>query len=191
MLPKLDFGTRAQPVSSIFEWLRLFGTYAAVFLAARPTLAPSMMTYMVRIVDLNKKYGGWVWREYDIRFRQMKAVVAREEDLPWHKTEVTALLDCVHAFASAGPAPRSAQQPFRAQQQGRSKTNVCYDYNNQDGCQREHCRYRHACSTCRKEGHTSKNCSPATRPSTSNATGQARSKQPSSGRQQAVPNKRL
>lgn len=42
-------------ITNIFQWLRLFGTYAAVYLERYPTEAPGVMTYIVHVLDLQKK----------------------------------------------------------------------------------------------------------------------------------------
>ena len=49
---------RARPQASISEWLRRFCTYASVYLECLPDEAPGFMTYMVNIMDMERRHGG-------------------------------------------------------------------------------------------------------------------------------------
>ena len=53
---------RTKPPSSVYEWLRLFCTYASIYLQAHVDEAASLMTYMVAIMDMSKRHGGYAWR---------------------------------------------------------------------------------------------------------------------------------
>ena len=53
---------RARPSGTVMEWLRLFSTYAAVCLDRHPDEAPGVLTYVVSILDMQRRYGGFAWR---------------------------------------------------------------------------------------------------------------------------------
>ena len=80
--PSLSLASpRTAPVEHIWAWLRLFATYAAVYTERQPQAAPGLFTYAVRILDLQRRYKGYMWRTYDERFRSLKAYCPQ---LPWH-----------------------------------------------------------------------------------------------------------
>ncbi len=161
--PTLIYATKPKKIENIFDWINQFGMYAAVLLGAHPTLAPSMITYIVRIVQLHKRYGGNAWREYDIKFRQLKAAMPDSTCLPWHKVETALLLDTVGlATPAPAPAPNSGRNlPFRSQlarQSGSRAVGVCFNFNASRGCSRARCIFQHACSKC-GGAHTQVDCS--------------------------------
>ena len=58
--PSISLTTvRARPPGNILEWLRRFATYAAVYLERHAAEAPSVLTYMVSIVDMHRRHGGF------------------------------------------------------------------------------------------------------------------------------------
>ena len=67
---------RTSPPSSILEWLRLFGTYASIYLQAHADEGSSLMRYMVASMDMSKCHGGYAWRVYDEKFRRIRALRA-------------------------------------------------------------------------------------------------------------------
>ena len=85
---------RTRPPSSIFEWLRLFGTYASIYLHAHTDEASSLMTYMGAIMDMSKRHGGYAWRVYDETFRRIRAL---SPTLQWHVTNWDLAMDAIHA----------------------------------------------------------------------------------------------
>ena len=74
--------TKSSPASNFYQWLTWFGTYASVYLEKFPEQASSVMTYMIRILELSRKHQGFLWRTYDENFRRMRSYV----DMPWHIT---------------------------------------------------------------------------------------------------------
>ena len=153
----------------IYDWLRLFGTYSALYTERNPEAAPGMFTYMVRILDIQKQYGGQVWKVYDEKFRRLKA---SRPTLPWCEIHWNTFM---FAFQPAN-SPNLPFQPFiptRNNQQSQNQRprnnatsprsaktpNICYDYNNKGSCTfQDACRYRHACITCHKAGHPRIRC---------------------------------
>lgn len=146
-------------ITHIFQWLRLFGTFMAVYLEkpANQSQAPSMVTYMMAILDLHRTYGGMVWANYDKAFRQSRAHILKAFNVQWqwHTIKTELLLQALNAdkdspLPSSTTASKKKQyQPFRDGQQ----PNVCFDFNKADGCTRKQCRFRHVCSHCEKKGH--------------------------------------
>ena len=71
--PSISLTTvRARPPGNILEWLRRFATYAAVYLERQATEAPSVLTYMVSIVDMHRRHGAFAWCVYDEKFRRVR-----------------------------------------------------------------------------------------------------------------------
>ena len=162
--------SKPKPISNIFQWLRLFGTYAAIYLERYPAQAPSLITYMMQILDLQKKYAGVVWSQYDSRCRQLKAQVdmSRPNSLPWHVVNYQLVLDVLHAdnplVRRPGTQPSQqhrrgevAHKPFLAGAPT-GATGCCYAYNQPAGCQRQRCKFRHDCQFCGKYGHPAIKC---------------------------------
>lgn len=92
-------------IQNIFQWIRLFGTYSSIYLAAHPSLGPAFMTYMVRIMDMHKQYGGKdTYLRYDVRFRQLIAKKENAPHLAWEKLEMSIVYDCLAGSAPLLPA---------------------------------------------------------------------------------------
>ena len=144
---------RAKPPANISEWLRLFATYASIYLQVHPHEASPILTYMVRIMDMAKRHGGYAWRLYDERFRRLRAMAPQ---LPWHLTNWDLALEAINTPMYM-PHPQQAQTPFRAMQRPGGK-GVCYDYNGHGRCTRNPCPYPHICAICRKPGHSRRSC---------------------------------
>ena len=139
---------RAKPPANITEWLRLFATYASVALQVHPHEASPILTYMVRIMDMAKRHGGYAWRLYCLR--------AMAPQLPWHLTNWDIALEAINTPMYM-PHPQQAQTPFRAAQRPGGKE-VCYDYNGHGRCTINPCPYPHICAMCRKPGHSRRSC---------------------------------
>ena len=139
---------RTKPPSSIYEWLRLFRTYASIYLQAHADEAASLMTYMVAIMDMSKRHGGYAWRVYDDKFRRIRAL---SPTLPWHVTNWDLAMDAIHANV---PGRSASPAPFRAKQRPTGKR-YCFDFNGNGRCSRKPCNYIHACSNCGRQGHVS------------------------------------
>ena len=90
--------TNKRQIGSVFEWLRLFSTYAAVLTSARPALAPSLFTYQSRILDLHKRHQDSTYLIYDEKFRRLKAV--SDMEFSWDSFEMTLLYESIQAQAS-------------------------------------------------------------------------------------------
>ena len=48
---------RVTPITTMAQWLRAFSTYTSVYVKRYPAEAPAMLTYMVRIMEMLKRYG--------------------------------------------------------------------------------------------------------------------------------------
>jgi len=168
--------TKSNTSLNIFSWLRLFSTYAAVYLERYPEEAPNMFSYMVNILDLQKKYPGAAWCNYDIRFRQLKShceINRAHNSLPWQVTNYQLVLDVLHTDNPLVARPvhgrrDTTQKPFPAAAPSgtTTATGFCYQFNQPKGCQRQQCRYRHDCQVCGKRGHPAVRCVSAKRDST-------------------------
>ena len=74
--PVVKMSSTNPNIKSIIVWLRLFGTYAAIYLEAKKNQheGPALFAYMLNILNLHKTQPQNVWLRYDERFRQLKAV---------------------------------------------------------------------------------------------------------------------
>jgi len=59
------------PPQNVAEWLKLFNTFAAIYVEVHPQEAAALFTYSIRILELQASHRGTVWREYDERFRRI------------------------------------------------------------------------------------------------------------------------
>ena len=164
--PSISLKTsKSTPPASYFQWLRLFGIYAAVYLQKFPNQAPSMVTYMVRILEINTKHAGYLWRSYDENFRRVRAHVT-EEVLPWHRINWDLLLQNMSNGPLSTPNPRN--QPFRRNPNQTNQTRfdttnrtprgICFVYDKQGKCDRPACRFEHKCTKCWRKGHPREKC---------------------------------
>ena len=159
---------KAQPPTSFYQWLRLFGVYSAVYLQKFPEQAPAMMTYISHILDLFTKHQGFLWRTYDEEFRKIRAYV----DAPWHNTNWDLMLQTSHKIPQHNIIPQR-NQPFRRgfnQQQGqppkqrqdlyRTPRGHCFSFDKNGQCtnKTQPCPYKHECTRCGKRGHSKINC---------------------------------
>ena len=89
---------RANPPGNILDWLRLFATYTCVYLETHASEAPSMVSYMVKILDFHRRHGRFAWRVYDEAFRRQRAVATTATataTMPWHVTNWELALFCI------------------------------------------------------------------------------------------------
>ena len=152
---------KPKPIVNIFQWLRLFATYASVYLEAdqHKTLGPSMFSYMVNILDMHKHDGGSAWVYYDQRFRELKARVdvTRRTPVPWHIIQNHLVSEAQRMDRSAPKEPTATKKATPSN--SADGTRFCYDYNNKGmECSRSPCRYRHDCQICGKKGHPKFKC---------------------------------
>ena len=144
---------KAKPPGNIIEWLRLFATYMCVYLQTHASEAPSMLTYMVNILDMHRRHGGFAWRVYDERFRRVRALAP---SMPWHVTNWDLAMDAVQTVVVR--QSDTLQQPFRFgqrpnQQPARGPSAVCFAYNGTGKCGRTACHFAHVCANCGRKGH--------------------------------------
>ena len=147
---------RARPPGNVMEWLRLFSTYASVYLEKHPAEAPSLLTYMVSIMDMHRNHGGFAWRLYDEKFRRIRALTPA---LAWHITNWDLAMEALHTVAPSSRQAESQPSPFRTMQSPRtSSSRVCYTYNRVGKCERTTCPYAHVCANCGRKGHARRTC---------------------------------
>lgn len=156
---------KSAPPQNFNAWLQLFSTYAAVYLEKYPSEGPSIMTYIIRILDLSRKYQGYGWRSYDEKFRKIRVQVS----VPWHVVRTELLLECfalstMYSNQIQNKMPK--KQPFRGEKQFRSGSQfqegnyrsprgVCFTYDKFGKCTNPYkpCKYEHKCTVCDKSGH--------------------------------------
>jgi hypothetical protein len=159
------------PPGNIHEWLRLFATYAAVYVQAFPEQAAAIMSYMIRILDMQRSYGGLIWRSYDEKFRKVKG---KCQKLPWHVVNWQIALPCINMVpgTSGNKGQALNKRPFRdqpgtsAQGQASGQTGkksriprgYCFKYDKSGSCPTKDCKFNHLCSICGGKGHNRHKC---------------------------------
>ena len=143
--------SRSRQPTSIFEWIRLFGVYASIYVECHPSESAALFTYMVNVMDLHRRHGGVAWRLYDERFRRIRAMAP---ELPWHLINWDVAMGAIHNAPVDRQAAPQAPVPFR---QGALIGGECFDLNYCGTCTRTPCRFKHACIAC-GQGHPSRTC---------------------------------
>ena len=105
--------TKVRPSGNVLEWLRLFATYSSIYLQHHESEAPAMLTYMVNIIDMQPRHGGFAWRTYDESFRCVRALSTA---LPWNVTNWDLAMHAIHGSIALTRPVESRQWPFRGGQ---------------------------------------------------------------------------
>ena len=137
----------AQP-RTIADWSKLFRVYAAVYLESFPQEGPAIMTYMSIIWELATSEPGYLWREYDLRFRSLRGICP--SGLPWGRyndevfTQVKRQKSSLLAVTAASQSPHSS----RAMNSARNRAfdypiGCCRSFYLRGVCTRDQCRYEH------------------------------------------------
>ena len=75
-----------------------------------PAEAPSMFTYLCRIMDMHKRHEGMAWRVYIEIFSRIHALML---SLPSHATNWDLAMDAVHGDTNRSATHRQPSQLFR------------------------------------------------------------------------------
>ena len=143
--------SRPRQAADIFEWIRWFSIYAAVYTEKWPASSPQMWTYLPKIIRLYKKTpNSFVWRTYDELFRRMKE---KSPKLPWHVINPHLMEEAEEILL--------IQQSTKKREQGKGKdgqkfiklpsNGTCHRYNRGRECQVSKCKFSHTCSHCRAD----------------------------------------
>ena len=142
------------------------------------------MYYMIRILDMQRRYGGLIWRSYDEKFRKVKG---KCQKLPWHVINWQIALPCINMVpgTNVNKGQVTNKRPFREQpgtsSQGQASGQAgkkdrilkgyCFKYDRSGSCPNNDCKFKHICSICGGEGHNRQKChQKAKSPDTSNNT---------------------
>lgn len=140
---------RPKDPETLDEWCKLFCTFGAI-LSSAPGFkdGPGLFTYMARIMAMAKAQPGLVWREYDTRFRLMKASCP---SLPWHIISKEIKEDVVNEL-STQPFPASAAA-------SKGKQDRCHNFYTHGRCRYgKGCKHKHVCGICQSTNHSRKSC---------------------------------
>jgi hypothetical protein len=137
--------SKAQPPGNFYEWLRLFSTYTAVYVEKFPAQAAALMTYQIRIMDMQRSYGGLVWRNYDEKFRRLRA---KMPGMSWQVINWQIALPCINVAPGAGSGAGKGQGPGQAKAgYDRTPRGHCFKFNGK-GCSAKPCKFKHICGSC-------------------------------------------
>ena len=152
---------KARKASHIFEWLRWFTTYSAIYTAKYPNEAPALFTYISRIINLHKEdSNGFLWREYDESFRRIREF----SQLTWHRINNDIMFDVKSAHKAQSNKPSNSRYSPSTNTQTYTQSNSlnnpkkCNGFNLPAGCSNPSCIYAHKCKVCNSVTHGSHKC---------------------------------
>nr|XP_033771872.1 uncharacterized protein LOC117346439 [Geotrypetes seraphini] len=145
---------------SLTNWISAFHIFMSVVVEREPDMSPYLIRYSDTIIRSHKKYGGWAWLNYDIKFRKS---MAKNKSITWKHRVFDLWMDEMSAlrpfqpdrfpdkFPSWPPGPverQPTQLPYVHRQAGPyTGKRVCRQYNN-GHCTWTNCKFRHVCNTC-------------------------------------------
>ena len=143
------------PIDSIGDWAMAFGTYMAIRVQSKPSLAIPLATYLTIITRLAREAPGQSWQRYDRLFRQASA---SNPDLPWDRREPDIWLAAItEQHQPLWPAGTRYPSPGSSKPTGPSE--ICRRFSRgQCPASSFSCRYRHACGVCQAGGHPAIHC---------------------------------
>ncbi len=152
--------------NNITEWVFLFHIYMGIYIAAHPSEAISMLTYMNKIIDMQKEEPyTYYWRTFDETFRRFKAGC---HGAPWHIIHPNLAGDARSEYIRNAPqnSQNSGTNSYRGrggfsrggQGQGRGRgrgvpahvpkfDSLCRHFN-EGHCPYVKCKFQHKCSNC-------------------------------------------
>ena len=140
------------PRLTILDWFVAFQMFANAYCVYFPSARNDLQLYMFFITKLMRVEGA-KWQVYDEKFRKDRKMLR----LGWGEyrqllhTEV--LTGATNGSSVSSPLRFSKSKASRPKERIR----VCFRFNN-EGCSREHCPYRHFCSSCHQSGHGRSSC---------------------------------
>ena len=142
--------------ATIYEWMSMFSTFSAIYTLKYPEEAPSLFTYILRVMGLTKSHpNSYIWRIYDERFRKLKQYSV---NLPWQMLNHHVLQESQEVSASK---PSTEARGKGLPPKG-NVNKCCYAFNRKSGCKKtaNACNYRHLCSKCQGP-HSADKCNKA------------------------------
>ena len=154
--------------SNIYEWINWFGVFAAIYTRRYSAQAPSLFTYIQRVMSLSRSHpNSYVWRIYDERFRRLKQY---SDALPWFLLDQHVLNDAKEISSQSKGTQGSQGKGNKGKSQVTSQDpkKPCFAYNRHSGCSRHanSCRYKHECTGC-QGGHPVFKCTKVADPRSS------------------------
>ena len=133
---------------SIDQWSSAFNTYMSVYLTQHIGDLQGMLSYAELIRGAARDHPNSVaWRSYDEHFRSKKA---SDPIRPWGMidNELWLAMFCKPSQSSKD-GKQSSSEKVR---------NYCLYFNKMGGCNKDKCKYKHACSGCGRSGHSLPKC---------------------------------
>ena len=157
---------KSAPITSYWEWLTLFRTYASIYLEVHTQEGPALFTYTERVGELHRNFPKTlIWLEYDRKFRLQKAV---DKNLPWQKVELQILWPMMGMRQQESLATpfvdnnmnRDNTSTSQRASGGEPPADTCTSYYFKGFCKKQFkgCGYHHLCGHCHKPGHPLTKC---------------------------------
>ena len=155
------------PITSYWEWLTLFRTYASIYLEVHTHEGAALFTYTERVGEMYRNFPRtFIWLEYDRKFWLQKSV---DRNLPWQKVELQILWPMIGmkqqeltTQSSNADKNRDSRnnQPFGRASGGDPPAETCTSYYYKGFCKKQYkgCNFNHLCGHCRKPGHPLTKC---------------------------------
>jgi hypothetical protein len=135
-------------IENIWDWLRMFHIFAAIYTTKHQALAPELFSYETRIIDLHRRYKGLVWKAYDERFRAARAIVP---SLSWEKINWDLVMELNGDHATTAFE--------RSDNQHKKQETVCRRFWSKGACDfGAACKFKHLCGVCKKGDHSRLQC---------------------------------
>ena len=138
------------PVTEIDEWLDLFMIFSAVRARRFPSAGHQLISYMKHVKTISQRKGSDVAIEYDGQFRLQRL----SEGVAWDDFQYDLYEEC-QSFCAA--KRQRIPKPFRSGKRGERVSRICFAFNN-GTCSRQHCKYSHVCSRCKRAAHGISTC---------------------------------
>ena len=160
--PTLALSTpRSAKPDNIWAWLRLFHTYASIYCEKFPAEGPSIFTYVIRILDLHRRYKGPVWRSYNERFRALRALMP----LSWDKIHWDITMELIGDEQTPANTIQSSSITSNKREGGSYPSGCCRKFFDSGRCKYgKECIHEHVCGLCKKCGHFRLQCKPKPKP---------------------------
>lgn len=146
---------RQQNDLNIENWTSAFMIYTDIYCQKFPLELRGLLAYMARIRDYSQTAGTRAFNFYDATFRQHKVT----RNLPWISTHTEVWTRMINMTLPKHSQSQSHQERSNPNSERNKQTRkFCHQYNNKGICQRQTCKFDHACSNCGKANHPQFKC---------------------------------
>ena len=152
------------PLADFALWDKAFHVFMAITMKSPKgggsRLLDNLLIYRKSIQTMQQAGGDW--ERYDTKFRNAMTYLPKQ--MKWQRRQYDLWDDCMRK--GKAEQKKSVQPSTKGASNAKifpAKTGYCYAFQRGGGkCDRDDCRYRHACSVCRSANHGAQKCPKAT-----------------------------